>query len=316
MSHPSANPARRPRGSRGRRRRGLALLAGLAVLAAGTGLLLVDQRAPELLTGEETGSATTGPQSEGTGAASATATAPQPAEGTDGQDSGSGGGGEGKASRADSPKATPTEEQTGESQDADSPAPRDSPSEDGLPAVMSSVEEEVDEAEGELEVVPGKSEPAGKGPRMRYTVEVEKGLPGDAADFAAAVEQILADKRGWRGEDGVSMQRVDKGDADFTVALAAPETVDRLCAPLQTMGRVSCTKGDRAIINQNRWVSGVEHFDGDLRTYRIYVINHEVGHALGRGHVSCPGRGEPAPVMQQQTFGLQGCEPNGWVQQP
>ncbi|MFD0774109.1 DUF3152 domain-containing protein, partial [Streptomonospora algeriensis] len=253
-----------------------------------------------------------------------TATAPRPSGRPDAQDSGSGGGSDGgDASPGDSRTGEETEEQSKEQsdeqpQDADSasPAPQGSPSDDALAAVMRSVEDEVDEAEGELEVVPGKSEPAGTGPRMRYIVEVEKGLPGKAADFATAVEQILADERGWRGEDEVSMQRVEQGDADFRVALAAPETVDRMCAPLQTMGRVSCTKGDRAIINQNRWVSGVEHFDGDLRTYRIYVVNHEVGHALGRGHVSCPGRGEPAPVMQQQTFGLQGCEPNGWVQQP
>ncbi|GAA4890920.1 DUF3152 domain-containing protein [Streptomonospora salina] len=316
MSPSSGNSDRSLRESRSRRRTGLALLLGLVVLAAGTGLLVVDRQAPQVLTGDDAGSATGGAQSggSGSGSASATATAPQPSGDGDAPDSGGTGGGSGGG---DASTATPAEERTGgqpEEEGTDTPAPQDRPSDEELPAVMGSVEDEVDEAGGELEVVPGESDPAGEGPRTRYTVEVEEGLPGDAADFAAAVEQILADERGWRGEDGISMQRVDGEHPDFRVALAAPETVDRMCAPLQTMGRVSCTTNDRAIINQNRWVSGVEHFDGDLRTYRIYVINHEVGHALGRGHVSCPGPGEPAPVMQQQTFGLQGCEPNGWVQ--
>jgi hypothetical protein len=106
---------------------------------------------------------------------------------------------------------------------------------------------------------------------------------------------------------------VDETPVDFRVTLAAPDTTAELCAPLRTGGRLSCHNGHRAVINQNRWVSGVEQFDDDMETYRIYVINHEVGNALGHGHVNCPDDGEPAPVMQQQSLSLQGCEPNGWV---
>ncbi|MBQ1084580.1 MULTISPECIES: DUF3152 domain-containing protein [unclassified Nocardiopsis] len=185
--------------------------------------------------------------------------------------------------------------------------------EDDLPLLLRSVVEEVDTADGDVKVMKGEGDVMGDGPLTTFAVEVEKGLPGRNADFVEAVEEILGDPRSWGNDGDRSLQRVDGDDADIRVLLAAPDTVDRMCAPLNTNGYVSCANGNRAIINQNRWVSGVDDFDDDLETYRIYLINHEVGHTLGHGHVDCPGEGEPAPVMQQQTLGLQGCEANGWV---
>ncbi|RNL84832.1 DUF3152 domain-containing protein [Halostreptopolyspora alba] len=192
--------------------------------------------------------------------------------------------------------------------------PKGEAAEEDPPVLRRSVVEEVDNGSGEMEVVDGESEASGEGSPTRYLVEVERDLPGDATDFADAVEIILGDERSWTSEGEGPFARVDSPEeADFRVTLAAPDTVDELCAPLRTNGEVSCSTGNRAIINQNRWVSGVDHFGDELETYRTYVVNHEVGHVLGRGHVECAEPGEPAPIMQQQTFGLDGCEPNGWV---
>ncbi len=142
------------------------------------------------------------------------------------------------------------------------------PSPSPAPPLLRSVVEEVPSASGELRVVEGDGEVVGEGTLLRYLVEVEEGLPGDPADFAAAVEHVLSDPRSWTHDGTLAFQRVDEEPVDFRVTLASPETVDQQCAPLQTNGYVSCFSGERAMINQNRWVSGVPHFDGDLETYR------------------------------------------------
>ncbi len=146
---------------------------------------------------------------------------------------------------------------------------------------------------------------------LTYRVEVERGLPYDATGFAHAVDRTLADPRSWHGSGQHPLQRV-AGDADFRIVLASPDTVDRLCAPLTTRGRVSCRNGDDVVINAWRWWRGARSYGDDLASYRTYVVNHETGHFLGHSHIGCPGPGEPAPVMHQQTLGLGGCTANPW----
>ncbi|WP_461001755.1 hypothetical protein, partial [Streptomonospora sediminis] len=67
MSHPSQHPLRRRRAAR-RRRYGLELLLGLVVLAAGTGLLVLDRHAPGLSGGESGSAASKAPPPAGGGA--------------------------------------------------------------------------------------------------------------------------------------------------------------------------------------------------------------------------------------------------------
>jgi len=160
--------------------------------------------------------------------------------------------------------------------------------------------------------VPGTGQAAGAGPVTAYRVEVEQGLAVDAAAFAAEVEQTLAHPSGWAPAEGVALQRADGPAAAFTVTLASAATTDRLCAPLTTEGKFSCFNGQRAVLNADRWRDGAATYGADLAAYRQYLVNHEVGHALGNRHARCPAPGAPAPVMVQQSVGLDGCAPNPW----
>jgi hypothetical protein len=143
---------------------------------------------------------------------------------------------------------------------------------------------------------------------LTYSVATRGQVGPDGAGFAAAVAAVYADPRGWLRSHR-RFARVATG-GDFTVVLASASLLpsySRSCSVLY-----SCRVGRNVVLNADRWRSGARAFPGSLAQYRQMVLNHETGHWLGLGHASCPGRGRPAPVMQQQSKGMQGCAPNAW----
>jgi hypothetical protein len=152
------------------------------------------------------------------------------------------------------------------------------------------------------------------GPLRTFSLEVEPATGEDLFGYARQVEEVLADPRGWTGRGEVRFQRVEPAQARVRILLARPATVDRLCAGVaNTAGRYSCWSGRFIALNLDRWRTGATHrFDAPLEVYRGYLVNHEMGHALGHGHVGCPAPGALAPVMMQQSKGTGECRPNAW----
>jgi len=160
------------------------------------------------------------------------------------------------------------------------------------------------------------------GPVKRFSLAVESNVDADLSDFSRLTDATLADPRGWAFEKNQRFQRVpDEAVSDFTIALATRETAFRLCAKAGLDIResgipyTSCQANGWVVINLDRWRLSTPDYlrsGTPLLTYRQYVINHEVGHQLGHGHEQCPGEGQLAPTMQQQTLGLDGCLANPW----
>jgi hypothetical protein len=183
----------------------------------------------------------------------------------------------------------------------------------GETAVLPNGGDFTESGSGNWHVVPGSGDKVGTGRLYRYTVEVEDGIdPSSYAgddSFASAVQGILSDAKSWTADGKLALQRVDGVSArpDFRVSLTTPNTTHRpdTCGFSITY-EASCFRSSkhRVLINLARWVRGAKAYGPNLSGYRVYAINHEVGHALGHSHVGCGGNGQPAPVMMQQSFGV------------
>jgi len=148
--------------------------------------------------------------------------------------------------------------------------------------------------------------------KINFSLKIDSTLGLKVDCIGNLITSILNDTRGWVKVTEKEFQLVEGTEKEFEFIFASPEKTDELCYPLETNGIYSCRNEDQIIINFFRWVNGAIDFGSDLETYRLYLINHEVGHILGWGHVGCPKEGALAPVMMQQSKSTMGCRPYGW----
>jgi hypothetical protein len=146
---------------------------------------------------------------------------------------------------------------------------------------------------------------------VTYSVRTRGSVRASVATFTKLAQQTYDDPRGWRAM-GIRFKRVSSG-GDFTLWLSQASKVPSFSSACSTT--YSCRVGRNVVINETRWQQATPAWDakrGTLRDYRHMVVNHETGHWFGRGHVTCGGKGQKAPVMQQQSKGLKGCSINPW----
>ncbi len=168
-------------------------------------------------------------------------------------------------------------------------------------------------------IVPGTAGKVGEGSAktFTYTVEIENGVDtssfGGDEGFARMVTETLSNPKSWIHNPQFAFQRIDTvadgAEPDFRVSLTSPMTVREGCG-YEIEIETSCYNPvygpdaePRVFLNLARWVRGAVPFQGDVGSYRQYLINHEIGHAIGyNAHEPCDKNGALAPIMMQQTF--------------
>ncbi len=151
------------------------------------------------------------------------------------------------------------------------------------------------------------------GKEFTYVIEAEDTINtadfgGDDA-FSAMVDSTLTNPKGWTSEGKFKFRHIKETATekpDLRLQLSSQKTTEDVCGNSFKL-ETSCFygEGNRVVLNESRWVRGALPFDGDLGSYRQYLINHEVGHGLGfAAHQPCQKDGALAPIMMQQTLSL------------
>jgi len=141
---------------------------------------------------------------------------------------------------------------------------------------------------------------------VTYTASVDPDVKFPNQEFIDLVQIYLSDPNGWEGH-GYRFKWVNHRPA-VVIRLSSRETLRKSGCD----DSLSCAilGGRQMWLNSVRWLHGAGPSKQNLDNYRQYMVSHEIGHILGYDHVKCPGVGEDAPIMLQQTLGLRGCTPN------
>lgn len=142
--------------------------------------------------------------------------------------------------------------------------------------------------------------------KVRYSAQVDPDVNYPRQIFLDLVQIYLADPDGWTRK-GYVFEYDPK--ASLVIRLSSPRTIEKECGLPKGL---SCAVigGKKMWLNSERWLKGAPASKLSLDSYRQYMVSHEIGHILGHVHEKCPGKGEAAPIMLQQTLGLKGCRPN------
>lgn len=159
---------------------------------------------------------------------------------------------------------------------------------------------------------------------MYYFVQVDKRIPPEEGSaFKRTVERVLNDERGW----DQTFHRVQTMDQilskpkkkAFVIRLTLGDYLNKMYPDFSKDQLSVANMTDHTIdINYCRWTEQCPNQSGlPIDQYHEYVILHEVGHILGKEHPTesqlekLDETGE-APVMMQQTLGIQNFTPNSW----
>ncbi len=135
---------------------------------------------------------------------------------------------------------------------------------------------------------PAPSPPPPRVVEVRYRVERRV---ADSPEFAAVVDATLHDSRGWQR---AGFRLVEDPRASYVVMLVEPDEAQERCRPYDVYRKYSCQNGPLVVLNADRWRNATKEWTGTLAAYRQMLVNHEVGHLLGRHHPpapQCPGLG-------------------------
>ena len=143
--------------------------------------------------------------------------------------------------------------------------------------------------------------------KVYLTVHAEAITPSSV--FVEIAAPLVEHPRGWK-----ELSVVQSPDAADSIVTLTPNAVIATMFPQFKKDKLSvCDMLTQAVwINEDRWRRNLpDDSQLPLAAYRAYVLQHELGHALGHTHADpCTKKGDAAPIMIQQTLGIGKCSPN------